>query len=310
MAVDMRRPAEVTEAFRLRVAGALEPLGFKVGAKRARLARVRGSIAHRVEFSASPRNAPGYAMCFASMSYHDRSIQKVAPKWVAGGSLKGPAFADPVPSNVADSMEADALFAAILARLAFFDAMDDSEGTSAEVCRRYVPGLVDPSAVVPFLTVRRSPTAATRYAQALLEGRPELWPAFASAEGPAPSSWLTADHGTQLRLALAGLAAELQPPHGTVASKDPAAANLRCFLGRQLRAWGEPDAASALHRVGDAEVVAAHEEQRKIQEPLTQSVAAARCALRLALGEDRAPHQDAPTPAYFQYHVLHAPFGT
>jgi hypothetical protein len=309
MAVDMRRPAEVTEGFRLRVAGALEPLGFKVAAKGTRLARVRGSIAHRVEFSASPRNAPGYAMCFASMAYHDRSIQKVAPKWMAGGSLKGPAFADPVPSNVADSMEADALFATILARLAFFDAMDDSAGTSAELCRRYVPGLVDPSAVVPFLTVRRGPTAATRYAQALLEGRSELWPAFASAAGPAPSG-LTADHGTQLRLALAGLAADLRPPHGTVASKDPAAANLRCFLGRQLRAWGEPNAASALHRVGDAEVLAAHEEQRKLQEPLTESIAAARCALRLAIGEDRAPHRAAPTPAYFQYHVLHGAFAT
>jgi hypothetical protein len=319
MAMDMRRPSEVGEGFRRRVAEALGPHGFKAGARAAWLARRNGSITHRIEFSASHLNAPGSVTCFVALLYVDRAIRGRSRGWQAGGQLGGPPFAEDPPTNVADSREADALLATIVARIPFFDLLDDSDRICAEVCRRYVPGIVEPSVVVPFVLHRRGPDAAIRYAHALLSGRPELWPAFASDEAQlrssAPSS-VGLGHGTQLRLALSeaggNLAETLVSPPGTVGSTDLQAANLRSFLGLQLRAWGEPEAAGALRRVGDAEILATYGAQRKLPDAhvLTKSVEAARCALRVAIGQDRAPKRAAPDPELFQYHVLHHPFST
>ncbi len=98
------------------------------------------------------------------------------------------------------------------------------------------------------------------------------------------------------------------PPAGTVECSDEAAASLRCFFGRQLRAWGEDGAARRLHRVADARVRAVHEEQAKLPGPAVDDPERARRLLREVTGETRPPRRRAPEPRLFQYHVLHGPF--
>ncbi len=311
--VDLRKPALVTEDFRRRIADLLVPRGFDVRAKGA-LVRRAGKSAHRVEFSSSHLNHPGHAICWISFAYEDAAVRARHPGWRTGGFLHGHVFDGSTSSqslNVADADAAAALAALVLERLAFFDLMEAPERVLAEVSRRYVPGMVEPQVIVPYLAVRLGPDAAVSYARALLRGRQELWPAFSSARADAAARPPNpqADHGTQLATALAGVAAVLPDaaPADAVASTEPPARSLRSFFGLQLRAWGEPAATAALRRVADAAVREVHATQKALGVAIVDSEAAARIVLRAA-GEDRAPRRQAPEPRLFQYHPLHAPF--
>lgn len=294
-AVDHRRPLEVTADFRARLAETLGPHGFAPRAKGAKLVRKRGGVTHAIELGSSHHNVPGDVTCFVSLAYVDASIGDFR----AGGTLSTEPFADHGSDNIAIAADADALVGRVVERLSFFDLLDDEAATLAEVCRRYVPGLIAPRLVVRYLAARLGEEAIGQYAQALLDARPELWPAFLGAPiGNNP------DHGTQLAHA-SGL--RLSAPRGTVVSTVPGSAHLRCFIGRQLRAWGEPDAAASLRRVEDAPIQELHDAQTKLGEPITKSVEAARLALA-AVGEKRQPKRSRPAPELFQYHVLHAPW--
>ncbi len=292
-AVDRRRPLEVTADFRASLAQTLAAHGFAPRARGAKLVRKRGRVTHAIELGSSHRNGPGDVTCFVSLAYEDASIEDFR----AGGTLSAEPFADQGSCNIA--IAADALTARIVARLSFFELLDDERATLAEVCRRYVPGFVAPRLVVRYLAARLGEEAVAQYARALLDGRPELWPAFLGA--PTGSN---PDHGTQLARA-SGL--RLTPPSGTVVSEIASSAHLRCFIGRQLRAWGEPGAAASLRRVEDGQIKELHDAQTALGEPITRSLEAARLAL-VCVGQRREPRQPRPSPELFQYHVLHAPF--
>jgi hypothetical protein len=311
--VDRRRPAAVTEDFRLRVAAALAPAGFLALARK-RFVRRRGEVTDRVELWSSHHNVPGDVCCFVSLLYEDRVIAGRAPGWRAGGELCGPEFAEQPRSNLARPAEADALLARIVAGLAFFALLDDAARVAAKVQRRYLAGMVSPALVIPCLAVRLGADAARDYAAALLAGRPELWPSFLTRQGttvtpggPRPKP----DHGTELAVAMAaaGIALDRPAPAGCVRSPSLAASNLRCFFGRQLRAWGEPKVAAALCRVGDAELLALERAQRRVPGPLVDSAPAVRLVLEATTGEARRPRRRKPRPRLFQYHVLGEPFG-
>lgn len=308
----MPRPAEVTALFRARVAAALAPLGFSPRAQGARFVRRRGRVVEAVELSSSHRNTPDDVTCHVALIVQDPAVRARQPHWRAGGLLDALAPGDPLPQNVADPAQADALLARLLEGLALFDLAADPDRVAAEVGRRYVPGFVEPAVVVPYLSVRLGPDAARTYAASLLEHRHELWPAFASAQAGLPMSRGHArpDQGTELAEALAAHAPgpPLPAPPDTAPCGDLADANLRCFLGRQLRAWGEPEAARLLRRAPDERI----REVRRAQEQRGFSVddpGAAALAMEAATGEPSPPRREAPRPRYFQYFVLHEPFG-
>ncbi|BDG02497.1 hypothetical protein [Anaeromyxobacter oryzae] len=309
-AIDLRRPAVVTDDFRRRVADLLAPSGFAPRAK-GDLVRRRGKNVHRVGFSSSQRNTEGHVACSVSLGFEDAAVRAQSPGWAAGGFLDGPEFDGSWQrSNIAVPGDADALADLVMKRLEFLELMESPETVLSETSRRYVPGLVEPRVIVPYLAVRLGRDAALSYARALLGGRPELWPAFAGACGRGNAPGGHADHGSQLATALADVEAVPPPaaPADVVPSADPRAAALRCFFGRQLRAWGEPEAAAALRRLPDADVHGSYAAQKAVEEPLVDSAAAARVVLRCVLGEDRIPRRPAPRPRLFQYHALHEPF--
>jgi hypothetical protein len=304
--VDKRRPAHVTEDLRGRLARELGPLGFAVRSK----AFVRRA-SQRIEMSSSHRNAPGDVTAWIALVVTDPRIARVQAGWRAGGQLGGGEFYDDPPRNVAERSQADELVERIRRRLAFFDLVEDPDALLRSACSRYVPGMVAPRVVVPYLLVRLGASAVETYARALLRGRPELWPAFVGAarRNATSSARHSPDHGTELawQLAKHGIAPGEPAPPDAVVSVDPAAANLRCFFGRQLRAWGEPEAAALLLRVTDDRIHALRAEQELLPGPVVDSVAYAQVVLREVVG-DRPPRRKAPSPRLFQYHVLHAPF--
>jgi len=191
-------PAEVSEAFRARLASALAPLGFEPRAKGAKLVRKRPRATHRIELSSSYRNRPGDVTCWVTLLYEDEATRAIAPQWVAGGGLGVAPFSrgDDLPSNVADPREAAALIAVVLDRLAFFDVMDDPAAVLTRVSAGYFAGLVDPVRIVPYLRTHLGAEAVRAYARALLGGRQELWPAFAAEPPGSGAEDLFGDHGT------------------------------------------------------------------------------------------------------------------
>jgi hypothetical protein len=306
--LDTRRPAIVTDSFRDRLARELGPLGF--AARKKALVRKVGPTWHRVELSSSHGNVPGDVTAWVTLVVTDPRIARVEPRWRAGGSLGGPEFADDPPSNVADPTQARELVERIRRRLAFFDAVQDPGSVHQAACRRYVPGMVAPRVVVPYLLAHLGAGAVKSYARALLRGRPELWPAFAGAGQQVARRSGLPDHGTQLAQQLTKHSITLAdpPPTDTVVSTDPAAASLRCFFGLQLRAWGEVDTASYLRRLPDERIHVLWAEQERLPGPAVDSAARVSVVLREITGEGRPPRRKAPTPRLFQYHVLHGPF--
>jgi hypothetical protein len=310
--LDHRKPSVVTDEFRARIARDLVPRGFAVRARGASLVRKRGKNTHRIDFSSSHKNAEGYVVCWVGPFFEDAAVRKTEKGWRAGGLLTGPAFAEEGSTNVAVPADADALAERIVQHLAFFDLLEDPARVLVEVRRRYVPGLVAPVVVVPYLRARLGAGAVSEYASALLAARPELWPAFASTRAGSAATThgvALADHGTQLAMVItAAEESALKVPADVVTSNQPPARSLRCFFGRQLRAWGEPAAAAELRSVGDEDILRARAAQDALGEPIVDSVAAARLVLHLAAREDRLPARPAPSPRLFQYHVLHEPF--
>jgi hypothetical protein len=309
--LDTRRPALVTTDFHARLAAELAPLGFI--ARRNALVRKRGKSTHRIEMSSSHHNAPGAVTSWIALVVTDTDVARVEAGWRAGGSLGGEAFHGDPPTNVADSTQANELAAHLLQRLAFFDFVDDAPAVLAATRRRYVPGMIEPRVIVPYLLVRLGEDAVESYARALLRGRPELWPAFVGASSAKVEARpkTIPDQGTELALSLAkhGLAFEAAPPRDTVVSSDLAAANLRCFFGRQLRAWGEAEAAGLLRRVPDARIRELRAAQENLPGPFVDEVRYATTVLHEVTGETRPPRRKEPTPRLFQYFVLHEPFG-
>lgn len=309
--MDHRKPAEVTEEFRARLASVLLPLGFEVRARRATLVRKRGGATHRIELSSSHHNRPGDVTCWVTLRHEDRVVRAVSPGWVAGGGLGLAPFSngDPLPKNVADSRDASALIALVLERLAFFDVMDDPQAVLGRVSVGYFPGLVDPILIVPYLRAHLGAGAVGAYASALLGGRPELWPAIAGHAAAPEQPDVFADHGTQLAGALsAAELAALEVPSDVVRSTERQAKALRSHFGLQLRAWGEPEAAAFLRRCDDRAIVSTRESVQGLPDSSVTSLDAARLVLSLACGEDRAPRRSAPEPRFYQYYAGHAPF--
>jgi hypothetical protein len=309
--LDTRRPALVTEDFRERLAGEVTPLGF-VARKKALVRRV-GRTVQRIELSSSHRNVPGDVTAWVALVVTDPLVARAEPGWRAGGNLGGAEFYDEPPTNVADSAQAGELIECVLRRLSFFSLMQDPHALHDSACRRYVPGILEPRILVPYLLTRLGPDAVATYGAALLRGRPELLPAFSGAHHQAARGGAGhPDHGTQLALQLTKHGVRLTPaddsPPDAVVSLDPAAASLRSFFGLQLRAWGEVDAAALLRRVSDERIQAVRTAQRQLPGPTVDSAPQASVVLREATGELRAPRRETPEPRLFQYHVLHGPF--
>jgi hypothetical protein len=309
--LDPRRPAEVTADFRARLSSELTPHGFVPRRLGATFVRRQKHTTHRIELASSHRNVPGDVTCWVRLLFEDRQVQKRADRWTAGGQLGLGAFPDPPPSNIADPDEADALLARVLRTLDFFSLLEDAARAEVEVCRRYVPGLIEPGRVVPYLLAHCGEEAVSSYASALLQARPELWPAFV---GRMPASGkevpLLLDHGTALARELAGYNVPIREtaPADTAEASDLRAAGLRSHFGLQLRAWGEPEAAALLRRVDDERVRVLNTAQKE-RGPLVDDIAGAEVLLE-ELGEQRPPRRQAPSPRLFQYYALHPPFAS
>lgn len=312
--LDTRRPALVTEGLHARLSHELAPLDF-VARKKA-FVRKRGKITHRIEMSSSHHNAPGFVAAWIALTYVDTAVARVESGWRAGGELGGAEFLAEPPVNVADPAQVEVLVARIHARLGFFAQVDDAPALLERARRGYVPGMLEPRVLVPYLVARMGNAAASSYASALLGGRPELWPAFlgASAETVKAQKGTCPDHGTDLSLSLAKLEVRLEtaPPRDAVVSSSLGAANLRCFFGRQLRAWGEPEAAAWLRRIPDPRIQELRAAQEAMRGPDTgppvddgRQVA---IVLHEVTGDTRAPRRERPTPRFFQYHVLQEPW--
>jgi hypothetical protein len=308
---DLRAPGAVRDEFQRAVAASLGSHGFVPNKSYVRLKRSIGTATHLIGFSSSQRNTPGHVACFVSFTVEDRKVRKLVPKWTAGGELTGPAFALDAPVNVAEETNAQRLTAVIARNLEFFDLLSSPVQVLNQVCRRYVPGFNGPSIVVPYLRAQIGPSAARDYATALLDALPELWPAFVAARAGTErtTSSVLDDHGTQLGVALnaADQDWDLVPPADVLPCGDRQAAHLRMFLGRQLRAWGEPKAAARLRSLPDLRIKALGEAQGALPGPLVDGIAAARLVLE-ELGEARDPRRLAPSPRHFQYAAKHASF--
>ncbi len=102
-----------------------------------------------------------------------------------------------VSLQVATARGATSLIRHIVGALALFDLLDDAPRALEEVSVRHVTGIVDPDVFVPYLVARLGRGHAAGYARALLAGRPELWPAFASI--PEEGETVRPDHGDRPR---------------------------------------------------------------------------------------------------------------
>lgn len=307
---DRRRPIEVTRDFRERLARDLADRGFAARRQASVFVRRTGKLTEGVHLSSSHHNTPGDVTCWIDLSIEDKEIAARAPGWRAGGGLGSPAFKQDHDWNIADFENADRLLDHILASLSFFALAADPGEILRQVCTRYVGGFVDPSVVAPYLAVRLGGDAVVTYARSLLAGRPELWPGFVGQrDGAIAASRARPGHGTELAMAIATYASDaaVDVPADVVRAQELVAANLRCALGLQLRAWGEPEAAALLRRLDDDRVTRLRETQTlagmTVDDPISAGM-----ALRAATGEDRAPRRSTPSPRLFQYHVLHDPF--
>jgi hypothetical protein len=248
------------------------------------------------------------ARAWVSFELKDRAIAKVAPKWKAGG--RGlPAFPEDDGSkyNVSKPKNAKAFITHVRSGFTWFELAADANTLLAEVSRRYVPGFVEPKVVVPYLRVRLGQEGVEAYARALLEARPELWPAVVGV--PTLPAGVAIDQGTELaqQLKLHAPSVALRAPKDCVRSKNLSAANLRNFFGLQMRAWGEPDVAAMLRQVEDKPII----EHYKAWEANELTVDDAEAALQVfdLLGMKRRKlSRPKPNPRLFQYHVLHEPF--
>lgn len=277
-----------------RVGAQLAPLEFTALASGRQFVRKRGRNRHRVEFSGPGGEIP-------SLVFEDASVKQLEKAWRAGGVLTGPAFAFDLGSNQAKAA------AFILARLSFFDWIETPDAVVREVACRYVPGFIDPSLIVPYLVTHVGPEGVERYATGLVSGRAELAPAFVSElRAPTSTASRTADHGTQLAQALRRFAPAVRPrvPDDVALSPSPLGRNLRCFFGRQLRAWGEPAAARALRGLDDETIQKIYAAQVAFGTPVTKSLEAVRLVLA-AVDADRPPAFETPDPRFFQYHARH-----
>lgn len=311
-------PSVRTAAFRDDVARALAPLGFKALAQNMTLRRSpsRG-VVESVSFSASHRNGPHSAVCWIALVVTDKAIAQVCPGWQAGGGLDSIFFAEETSFDLAEAGRAEALEALVLERTAFFDLLRQPDAVLEAASRGPVPGLLEPARIGPYLQVRLGPESVARFAEAMLAGRPELWPAFLGVvQGlmpPQPADRL--DHGSSLAVealtrAPAGFARDLagRAPAGVVACEQPEAGHLRHHLGLQLRAWGEADQTPGIARLDDATVRSIFERVRASGLPVDHP---SHIALLLAHlpGAPRTPRREAPTPRYFQYTARAAPWG-
>lgn len=285
-----KKQTPVRLAFGERVAAALEPHGFKPLADGA-FVRKLGKNRHRIETSLS-EYGDGRISVSITPYFEDGLVRKVQKHWRAGGSMESTASGEGHPNDEASAVTQ------ILGLLDFFALFEKPERVFEEVSRRYLPGLVSPLNVAPYLRVHLGEDAVLSYTEWMLVNRPELWPAFVAKEAPV----LLSDHGTQL-----GALASFDPPPGTATTATRPPRSLRDFFGLQLRAWGEPKAAAALRTVSDEGILRARKEQEALEGQLVDSVPAVRVLLALT-GEDRNPIREKPAPRYFQYHVLHPPF--
>lgn len=292
---DRRRPREVFLAFCEQLGDELTPLGFRPTKKGATLTRKVGTLTQRVEVGSSHYNSPGKVEAWITLSALDKTIDE---HWRAGGGLHVQPFADEIETNVADAKNAAALIAHVRRRLSFFELLEDPAALLLEVRRRYVGGLLEPSTVVPYLRARLGREGVASYAHGLLDGRNELWPSFLGA--PVDPS-CQPDHGTSLARAIAADGIVLVPPADAVVSEDARAANLRSFLGLQLRAWGEKSAAAELRGVDDEGIRALHARFESAPGPVYSLD-----KVRAVLG--RSPQQSAAIPRLFQYCARHARF--
>lgn len=308
---DRRKPAEVTAEFRARLAKELAGDGFVAQRSGKQLVRPGALGKHCIELTSSHRNAPGDVTCWVSLWFKDAKIAKLDPAWRAGGGLAVEPFADEAPTNVADAAEASALVAHVRSRLSFFRLLEDPGATLEDVCRRFVPGLLHPAQVAPYLRIHGGAAAVERYARALLAGCPELWPGFAStASGAPPRGSARPDYGSELAAILATHApgVDIEAPDGVVRTFDRSAANLRSFYGLELRAWGEAAIAARLWTLDDEHVLALSGAHGRLELPIDSPK---HVQLTLAaLGVERSPARDRPDPMRFQYHARHAPFAT
>lgn len=308
---DARKPAEVSADFHARLAKELAEDGFFAKRSGKLLVRAGALGEHRIDLTSSHRNAPGDVTCWVGLSFKDVKVAKLDAAWHAGGGLALEPFADEPPTNVADAAEASALIAHVRSRLSFFALLEDPDATLEAVCRRFVPGLLHPAQVAPYLRVHGGVTAVDRYARALLDGCPEIWPGFAStASGAPPRGSARPDSGSELATMLATHApgAEIEAPGDVVRTEDRGAANLRCFYGLELRAWGEAPIATMLRSLDDERVLALSRAHGRLELPIDSPK---HVQLTLAaLGVERSPARDRPAPAHFQYRARHAPFAS
>jgi hypothetical protein len=314
---DFRKPSEVTADFRARLALILAPHGFASRAKGARFVRKRGRNLHTVSLGSSHHNTPGDVTCFVSVVFDDAATRAQHHGWRAGGGFNLSAFdsGSETAANIAQPEQAGALIEQVLSRLAFFDLLESPGDLLRAVCKRYVPGILDPLLIVPYLRVHLGSAAVLAYARALLGARGELWPAFVAAPGEsidlsAPAFW--PDHGSQLGVALAGReqldSGEI--PTDLVLSAAREGRALRSHYGLQLRAWGEPAAAALLRRVGDDALLQHSAEQKQLSDPTVHSRQAARLTLKLATGEARDPARSQQSPLFYQYYAAHGDFAS
>lgn len=298
-----RRPELIREAFGARMAKTFEPLGFKSQAKGNEFVRKQGKNRHRIQLDL--RDTEGGISVTTSMTFFDGLVRKTEKHWEASVGLGETPLVERQWSDVKSDEDVSMLVARIAGGLDYFTLFESPERVFEEVSRRYLPGLVTPLGVAPYLRLHLGDDAVLSYVEWMLANRPELWPSFA-AGAPAGTSYLS-DHGSQLAAVAKKTATQLEPPRDTAATDDRAPRSLRDFFGLQLRAWGEPAAAAKLRVVPDASIVATRKAQEGLKEILVDSPKATRVLLQL-VGEDRDPTQEKPMPRYFQYHVLHRPF--
>lgn len=297
-----------TATFRAAVAALVAPRGFRALANTKQLKRRAGAgVVEVIAFQASHQNGPTAAVCWVSLAITDKAITALAPGWRCGGPLTSEAFAEAGSWNLVERGEPARMLARVRKRLGFFERMANPAAVLDAVCVGPVAGLLRPDAVAPYLAARLGPAAVARYARALLEGRPELWPGFRCATP-------FADDGGQLATALrtwgppGGYAAALAAaPAGVARAVRSGPAHLRAFFGLGLRAWGERALTPRLALLDDEAIQQLSDRQRCA----APNVAApAHIALLLAaLGEPpRPPRRRAPTPRKFQYLALAAPY--
>ena len=298
---------EVVRELRTTIESELQSRGFAPNKHGTAFVRRNGTAIERIELTTSAVSSTD-ARAWVSFELKDRAIAKVAPKWKAGG--RGlPAFPEDDGSkyNISKPKNAKAFIAYVKSALAWFELAADAKKLLAEASRRYVPGFVEPSVVVPYLRARLGEEGVATYATALLDARPELWPAVVGS--PTLPAGVAIDHGTalvqQLKRHAPGVA--LRPPKDCVRSKNLSAANLRNFFGLQMRAWGEPDIAALLRGVDDKPIIA-HYKKWESNELTVDDAEAALQIFDLLGMKRRKLSRTKPSPRLFQYHVLHEPF--